>query len=205
MSGGVALNAAMVRALAEPLGRPIRVVPEPRLVGALGAALCVMPGAMSRMVALAIAALATGCAATRPAVTVRSTLPVRATAETVLGVLNAAVTPKQAGSFQMGRGADEYLVCTSWHVVERGEARLAVARAVVQVDRDGAHVRADRRECSRSKKKCDLPAGLIDLVHTVDSADPEFYVDQLPDAQDATVFDPHVLAARIESALAVRR
>jgi len=39
MSGGVALNAAMVAALAEALGRPVRVVPEPQLVGALGAAL----------------------------------------------------------------------------------------------------------------------------------------------------------------------
>jgi activator of 2-hydroxyglutaryl-CoA dehydratase len=39
MSGGVALNAAMVAALAESLGRPVRVVPEPQLVGALGAAL----------------------------------------------------------------------------------------------------------------------------------------------------------------------
>jgi predicted CoA-substrate-specific enzyme activase len=39
MSGGVALNAAMVAALAEALGRPVSVVPEPQLVGALGAAL----------------------------------------------------------------------------------------------------------------------------------------------------------------------
>ena len=39
MSGGVALNAAMVEALAEALGRPIGVLPEPQLVGALGAAL----------------------------------------------------------------------------------------------------------------------------------------------------------------------
>jgi predicted CoA-substrate-specific enzyme activase len=39
MSGGVALNAAMVAALGEELGRPIRVLPEPQLVGALGAAL----------------------------------------------------------------------------------------------------------------------------------------------------------------------
>jgi activator of 2-hydroxyglutaryl-CoA dehydratase len=39
MSGGVALNAAMVAALAESFGRPVRVVPEPQLVGALGAAL----------------------------------------------------------------------------------------------------------------------------------------------------------------------
>jgi predicted CoA-substrate-specific enzyme activase len=41
MSGGVALNAAMVAALEEALGRPVRVVPEPQLVGALGAALSV--------------------------------------------------------------------------------------------------------------------------------------------------------------------
>ena len=41
MSGGVALNAAMVSALAEALGRPVRVVPEPQIVGALGAALMV--------------------------------------------------------------------------------------------------------------------------------------------------------------------
>ncbi|HSN93404.1 MAG TPA: acyl-CoA dehydratase activase [Anaeromyxobacteraceae bacterium] len=39
LSGGVALNAAMVAALAGALGRPVRVVPEPQLVGALGAAL----------------------------------------------------------------------------------------------------------------------------------------------------------------------
>ena len=39
MSGGVALNPAMVAALAEALGREVRVVPEPQLVGALGAAL----------------------------------------------------------------------------------------------------------------------------------------------------------------------
>jgi (R)-2-hydroxyacyl-CoA dehydratese activating ATPase len=41
MSGGVALNAAMRAALAEALGRPVRVVPEPQYVGALGAALSV--------------------------------------------------------------------------------------------------------------------------------------------------------------------
>jgi activator of 2-hydroxyglutaryl-CoA dehydratase len=41
MSGGVALNAAMVSALAEALGRPVRVVADPQLVGALGAALSV--------------------------------------------------------------------------------------------------------------------------------------------------------------------
>ncbi len=39
MSGGVALNGAMVAALAEALGRPVQVLPEPQLVGALGAAL----------------------------------------------------------------------------------------------------------------------------------------------------------------------
>jgi len=39
MSGGVALNAAMVAALAEALRRPVRVLPDPQLVGALGAAL----------------------------------------------------------------------------------------------------------------------------------------------------------------------
>lgn len=42
MSGGVALNQAMVAALAEALGRPVRVLPEPQLVGALGAALSVL-------------------------------------------------------------------------------------------------------------------------------------------------------------------
>ncbi len=39
LSGGVALNPAMVAALAEALGRPVAVVPDPQLVGALGAAL----------------------------------------------------------------------------------------------------------------------------------------------------------------------
>jgi activator of 2-hydroxyglutaryl-CoA dehydratase len=43
LSGGVALNAAMVTALAEALGRPVKVLPEPQLVGALGAALSVLP------------------------------------------------------------------------------------------------------------------------------------------------------------------
>ncbi|HEX9049921.1 MAG TPA: acyl-CoA dehydratase activase [Anaeromyxobacter sp.] len=43
MSGGVALNGAMVAALRDALGRPVRVVPEPQLVGALGAALSVAP------------------------------------------------------------------------------------------------------------------------------------------------------------------
>ncbi|HET7752946.1 MAG TPA: acyl-CoA dehydratase activase [Anaeromyxobacteraceae bacterium] len=42
MSGGVALNLAMVEALSQALARPITVVPEPQLVGALGAALSVM-------------------------------------------------------------------------------------------------------------------------------------------------------------------
>ncbi len=41
MSGGVALNGAMVAALSEALGRRVEVVPEPQLVGALGAALSV--------------------------------------------------------------------------------------------------------------------------------------------------------------------
>jgi predicted CoA-substrate-specific enzyme activase len=41
MSGGVALNAAMVQALRDALGRPVTVLPEPQLVGALGAALAV--------------------------------------------------------------------------------------------------------------------------------------------------------------------
>jgi predicted CoA-substrate-specific enzyme activase len=41
MSGGVALNGAMVSALRDALGRPVRVLPEPQLVGALGAALSV--------------------------------------------------------------------------------------------------------------------------------------------------------------------
>jgi predicted CoA-substrate-specific enzyme activase len=42
MSGGVALNGAMVAALRDALGRPVRVLPEPQLVGALGAALSVV-------------------------------------------------------------------------------------------------------------------------------------------------------------------
>ncbi len=45
MSGGVALNPAMVAALREAMGRPVRVLPEPQLVGALGAALSVLPEA----------------------------------------------------------------------------------------------------------------------------------------------------------------
>ena len=39
MSGGVALNRAMADALAAEIGAPITVLPEPQLVGALGAAL----------------------------------------------------------------------------------------------------------------------------------------------------------------------
>ncbi|MEW6720769.1 MAG: acyl-CoA dehydratase activase [Thermodesulfobacteriota bacterium] len=39
MSGGVALNPAMVDALSQALGAPVAVVPDPQLVGALGAAL----------------------------------------------------------------------------------------------------------------------------------------------------------------------
>ncbi len=38
LSGGVALNPAMVSALVEALGRAVTVVPDPQLVGALGAA-----------------------------------------------------------------------------------------------------------------------------------------------------------------------
>ncbi|MBN1946039.1 MAG: hypothetical protein JW797_10205 [Bradymonadales bacterium] len=41
MSGGVALNQAMVRALEHALGNRIAVLPRPQLVGALGAALAV--------------------------------------------------------------------------------------------------------------------------------------------------------------------
>ena len=41
MSGGVALNAAMVQALETSLGCAVQVLPEPQLVGALGAALSV--------------------------------------------------------------------------------------------------------------------------------------------------------------------
>ena len=39
MSGGVSQNAAMVRALGDRLGHPVSVLPEPQLIGALGAAL----------------------------------------------------------------------------------------------------------------------------------------------------------------------
>jgi len=42
MSGGVALNRAMADALAAAVGRPITVLPEPQLVGALGAAVSVL-------------------------------------------------------------------------------------------------------------------------------------------------------------------
>jgi (R)-2-hydroxyacyl-CoA dehydratese activating ATPase len=42
LSGGVALNPAMVLALEEALGRPVQVLSEPQLVGALGAALSVL-------------------------------------------------------------------------------------------------------------------------------------------------------------------
>jgi len=45
MSGGVALNAAMVAALGDALGRLVRVLPHPQFVGALGAALSVAPEA----------------------------------------------------------------------------------------------------------------------------------------------------------------
>ncbi len=44
-SGGVALNQAMVEALREQLGHEVEVVPEPQLMGALGAALAVLPAA----------------------------------------------------------------------------------------------------------------------------------------------------------------
>jgi len=43
MSGGVALNAAMISALEGALGRSLRVLPDPQLIGALGAALSVVP------------------------------------------------------------------------------------------------------------------------------------------------------------------
>jgi len=42
MSGGVALNRAMADALSAAINRPITVLPEPQVVGALGAALAVM-------------------------------------------------------------------------------------------------------------------------------------------------------------------
>lgn len=39
MSGGVALNGAMIAVLTQSLGRDVQVVPDPQVVGALGAAL----------------------------------------------------------------------------------------------------------------------------------------------------------------------
>jgi activator of 2-hydroxyglutaryl-CoA dehydratase len=39
----VALNGARGAALQDALGRPIRVLPDPQLTGALGAALSVLP------------------------------------------------------------------------------------------------------------------------------------------------------------------
>ena len=42
MSGGVALNAAMVVALSESLGKPVLVMPDAQFVGAIGAALYAM-------------------------------------------------------------------------------------------------------------------------------------------------------------------
>ncbi len=42
MSGGVALNGAMVQSLSQSLSRAVKVVPDPQLVGALGAALAVV-------------------------------------------------------------------------------------------------------------------------------------------------------------------
>ena len=42
MSGGVALNPAMIEALETAFGRSITVMPEPQLIGALGAALTVL-------------------------------------------------------------------------------------------------------------------------------------------------------------------
>jgi predicted CoA-substrate-specific enzyme activase len=43
MSGGVALNLAMVRALEAALGASLQILPEPQLIGAVGAALAVLP------------------------------------------------------------------------------------------------------------------------------------------------------------------
>ncbi len=43
MSGGVALNRAMVATLGDKLAREISVAPDPQLIGALGAALAVVP------------------------------------------------------------------------------------------------------------------------------------------------------------------
>jgi hypothetical protein len=152
-------------------------------------------GPLALALALAVAA---GCAAAHPAVDVRSTLPARATTQTVLDVLSAAFEPKEFASFKMN---DDYLVTTSWHVVARGDAKVVVARARVYVDRDGAHVRTDRRECSSTKATCDLPPSPIDFVRDVD---PTFHVDLLPEARDATLFDERTLAARIEERLARR-
>jgi len=44
MSGGVALNPAMVEALAKKTGMAVTVMPDPQYLGALGAALSVLPG-----------------------------------------------------------------------------------------------------------------------------------------------------------------
>ncbi len=43
MSGGVALNSVMVDAIGKAMGATVRVLPEPQFVGALGAALSVLP------------------------------------------------------------------------------------------------------------------------------------------------------------------
>ncbi|MBU1693655.1 MAG: rod shape-determining protein, partial [Verrucomicrobia bacterium] len=43
-TGGVALISGMDRALSEALGRPVRTAPDPRLTGALGAALLAATG-----------------------------------------------------------------------------------------------------------------------------------------------------------------
>ena len=48
MSGGVALNGAMVASLREALSRAVRVLPDPQLTGAVGAALSVLPGPAPR-------------------------------------------------------------------------------------------------------------------------------------------------------------
>ena len=45
MSGGVALNRTLVRAVEEKMGKPIAVVPEPQTTGALGAALSALASA----------------------------------------------------------------------------------------------------------------------------------------------------------------
>lgn len=145
-------------------------------------------------------ALAAGCATTRPAVDVRSTLPVRGTAETVIAALSAAVEQKEIGAFALSD--DSYFVFTSWHVGDRAGPKIVAARAQVQVDGDGAHVRTERRECSRSQTTCELAgsyaAGGRQMVRT------KHYVDKLPEAKDATLFDERTLAARIESLVARR-